>query len=249
MVTYIAWLGALVGAGVVGIGLRRRNVVTTVMGVALFGNAMTLSVFAPLLSLHGVREPIPHSARIQGAYWAIAGGAAMLAVLSTVLRDQDPDGTGIRPLRWIAAIAAAAALSVIAVPVCLASAREPSDDFLNAYGYLPGVLVYELLFALWLGAPMATLAIVLWRSDLGRLRLVTLSGCLVGMIWACWKTVGAMLRYIADIQLAAQSPVSVTLGCLAVGLGIGGIALLALPVVRETRAYDRRRRMQDLRLG
>lgn len=166
MVTYIAWLGALVGAGVVGIGLRRRNVVTTVTGVALFGNAMTLSVFAPLLSLHGVREPIPHSARIQGAYWAIAGGAAMLAVLSTVLRDQDPDGTGIRPLRWIAAIAAAAAASVIAVPVCLASAREPSDDFLNAYGYLPGVLVYELLFALWLGAPMATLAIVLWRSDL-----------------------------------------------------------------------------------
>lgn len=250
MVSYIAWLGALVGAGVAGIGLRRRNVVTTVMGVALFGNAMTLGVFAPLLSLQGVREPIPHSARIQGACWAIAGGAAMLAVLTTVIRDQGPGSvTARRPIRWIVATAAAAAASLIAVPVCLASAQEPSDDFLNAYGYLPGVLVYELLFALWLGAPMATLAIVLWSSDLGRLRLVTLSGCVVGVIWACWKIAGAILRYVADVELAAQSPVSVTLGCLAVVLGIGGIALLALRVVHETRAYDRRRRMQDLQHG
>lgn len=250
MVTYIAWLGALVGAGVACIGLKRRNVVTTVMGVALFGNAMTLSVFAPLLSIHGVREPIPHSARIAGAYWAIAGGATMLGVLATVFRDQAPGrATSHRPVRWIVAIAAAAAASAVAIPACLQQAQQPSDDFLNAYGYLPGVLIYQLLFALWLGVPMATLAVALWRSNLGRLRLFTLSGCVVGVIWALWKSVGATLRYVTDVELAVQSPVSVTLGCFAVVLGIGGILLLALPAFREARAYDRRRRMQDLRLG
>jgi hypothetical protein len=128
----------------------------------------------------------------------------------------------------------------------------PSANFLSDYGHHFNVVLYEAVFAIWIGLPAGFLGWTVVRSELGPLRFLVGLGGLCGVGWAVWKFAGTALIWIADVHMAEASPVSVTLGLLALGFCVSGSVLLGLEaafqVWRAGRTYRTARALEDSRL-
>ncbi|NNH72454.1 hypothetical protein HLB23_21765 [Nocardia uniformis] len=127
----------------------------------------------------------------------------------------------------------------------------PSNDFLNAYGGDVRVVVYQLVFAAWLGLPLGALGTFVFRFQRGLVRWCTVTGCLAGVGWAIWKVAGVAVRFITGDAIPLQSPVSVATAMTALALVVGGLlsgqVRDAVRRARENRTYALARRADDER--
>lgn len=72
----------------------------------------------------------------------------------------------------------------------------PSSDFLNDYRGDARIVVYELVFAAWLGLPSGALGTFVFRFHRGLTRWCVFAGCVAGMGWAIWKVTGVAVRFV-----------------------------------------------------
>ncbi|WP_405164696.1 hypothetical protein OG203_06150 [Nocardia sp. NBC_01499] len=221
------------------------------LGIGIACYALTMRLFARL-GVSGVRVPMTTEERVWAATFAVAAGTAMLALLLIIVKQQQ-DSPKTYQRRVIGLCVSAVVSTVVLRAVTWLPGPEllPSNDFLNAYGADFRVVVYELIFAAWLGLPLGALGVVVFRFQRGVTRWATFAGCVFGVGWAGWKVAGTAARYCTGNVIALESPVSVATGLTALTLLVGGLLSGqiggALRRARETREYTLARRADDER--
>ncbi|WP_135232808.1 hypothetical protein [Nocardia sp. CS682] len=209
-----------------------------------------MRIFAPL-GVGGARAPLTTDGRVWAATFAVVAGAAMLALL-LLIEGAQPAGTGThRRLRLLCGVAVVSAVVLRVVMWLPGPDLPPSSDFLNAYGGDARVVVYELVFAAWLGLPLGALGTFVFRFQRGVTRWCTFAGCLAGVGWAVWKVAGVAVRFITGDVIPLASPVSVATGVTSLALVVGGLVSGqlrdAVRQARENREYALARRADDER--
>lgn len=226
-VSIVAWSSAALGALLFFSGLIRTKPAQAVLGLSVAANALTLRSFVPL----GSGQPLSTMDRVWGASGATVGGWAVLSLLLAIhWSHRTGRSSWLDPgmlKRW-AGLTVLAVASIAALHETLLWPGQdlaPSTDFLNDYGDRPNVVAYQLIFAFWLGVPVALLGWTTWRFLRGAARWITTVGCGFGVFWAVWKIVGTILRYFSGDQIALESPVSVISASLSLVLVVVGLLI------------------------
>ncbi|MFI5783538.1 hypothetical protein [Nocardia sp. NPDC051570] len=247
----VSWLGFVVGLVVFGRGMWRGVTTQQLLGIAIAFYALGMRLFARL-GVSGVRVPMTTEQRVWAATFVVAAGTAMMALLLSI-RKQQRDSATTHRRRMVGLCGSAVASVVVLRAVTWLPGPElaPSNDFLNAYGGDLRVVVYELIFAAWLGLPLGILGMFVFRFQRGVTRWATVVGCVLGVGWAGWKVAGTAVRYVTGKVIALESPVSVASGVTALALLVVGLLAGqiggALRRARETREYTLARRADDER--
>lgn len=247
----VSWLGFLVGMVVFGRGMWRGVKTQQLLGMGIAFYALALRLHARL-GVAGVRVPMTTEERIWATTFSVGAGTAMLALLLIIVKQQrDVPGTHRRRVTWLCVSAVVSAVVLRALTWMPGPELLPSNDFLNAYGGDLRVVIYELIFAAWLGLPLGALGLFVFRFQHGFTRWSTFSGCVVGVVWAGWKVAGTAVRYFSGEVIPLESPVSVATGLLTLVLVLCGLLTGqiggALRRARETREYRLARRADDER--
>lgn len=249
-ISAVSWLGFTVGAVLVGRGMWRSRPAQQLLGAGIASYALSLRIFA-CLGVGGTRQPLTTDERVWAATFAVAAGAALSALLLVIVGSQHA-GTGTRRKLTLLGGAAVVSAAVLRVVMWLPGPYlPPSNDFLNDYGGDPRVVVYELLFAGWLGLPLGALGAFVFRFQRGAPRWITFTGCVTGVGWAMWKVAGVAVRFGTGDPIAWESPVSVASGMavlvlIVIGL-LSGQVRDAVRRARENRDYTLARRADDER--
>ncbi|MEV6770291.1 hypothetical protein AB0N05_16875 [Nocardia sp. NPDC051030] len=247
----MSWLGFLVGMVVFGRGMWRGVKTQQLLGIGIAFYALAMRQFARL-GVSGVRVPMTTDERVWAATFAVAAGTAMLALLLIIMK-QPRDSAKTHRRRVIGLCVSAVSSTVVLRAVSWLPGPEllPSNDFLNAYGADLRVVIYELIFAAWLGLPLGALGLFVFRFQRGITRWATFAGCVLGVGWAGWKVAGTAVRYFTGEVIPLESPVSVATGLTALTLLVSGLLSGqisgALRRARETREYTLARRADDER--
>jgi hypothetical protein len=253
----LAWGGVALGILIAARGGWYRRATTISFGACITFYCLTGENYLALVPRDGVRHLMTNSERIWGATSAVLAGCALVGALIAIRRNSlDPDGdewTDPDMHQRLMVLILGAAASVALVNMTLVHADlGPSANFLADYGHHFNVVLYEAVFAIWIGLPAGFLGWTVVRSELGPLRFLVGLGGLCGVGWAVWKFAGTALIWIADVHMAEASPVSVTLGLLALGFCVSGSVLLGLEaafqVWRAGRTYRTARALEDSRL-
>lgn len=249
-VSGVAWLGFGVGAVLFGRGMWRARPTQQLLGAGIASYALCLRLFAPL-GVAGVRAPLTTDGRVWAATFAVVAGAAMLALLLVIEGAQHAGNETRRRLSLLCGVAVVSAVILRVVLWLPGPDLPPSSDFLNAYGSDARIVVYELVFAAWLGLPSGALGTFVFRFQRGLARWCIVAGCLSGVGWAIWKVAGVAVRFVTGSLIPMESPVSVATGMTALALVVGGLLTGQLrDVLRRARAnreYALARRADDER--
>ncbi|HEY9314967.1 hypothetical protein [Williamsia sp.] len=253
----LAWTGVALGMVLAVRGGLYRQTATAAFGVCIVFYCLTAENYTNLVPDDGVRQVMNTSERIWGATSAVIAGCALVATLMAIRRgNSEPiagkhDITDLNQRIMLLVVAAAASIAVINLSL-VHSELTPSSDFITDYGHMFQVAVYQAVFAFWIGFPAGYLGWTVVRSELGPLRYLVGIGGVFGVLWATWKVFVTALIWIADINVAETSPVSVLLGFLALAFCVFGSLLLALTASfsawRTGRTYRTARAIEDRRL-
>jgi hypothetical protein len=253
----LSWTGVALGILIALRGGWYRRATTIVFGVCITFYCLTGENYLALVPDNGVRHLMTNAERMWGATSAVLAGCALVGALIAIRRNSiDPDGDEwtdpeLHQRVMILVLGAAASVAIINLTLVHAD-LAPSANFLSEYGHHFNVVLYEAVFAIWIGLPAGFLGWTVVRSELGPLRYLVGLGGLFGVAWAAWKFLGTALIWISDIRIAETSPISVTLGLLALGLCVSGSLLLSLEaafqVWRAGRTYRTARALEDRRL-
>ncbi|WP_207843485.1 hypothetical protein [Williamsia soli] len=253
----LAWTGVVLAALVALRGGWYRHATTISFGVCMAFYSLTGENYISLIPIGGVRDPLNTSERIWGATSAVIAGCALMGALMAIRRKSrdpgsdewtDPD---LHQRLMMLVLGAAGSVAIINLTL-VHSSFPPSADFLADYGHVFNVVLYEAVFSIWIGLPAGFLAWTVVRSELGKLRFVVGVGGIFAVAWSAWKIIGTGLVWAADIHVAENSPISVTLGLLALSFCMVGTLLLGLEaafrVWRAGRTYRTARALEDRRL-
>ncbi|WP_020106848.1 hypothetical protein [Nocardia sp. 348MFTsu5.1] len=253
----LAWVGVALGMMLAVRGGWYRQTATAAFGVCIVFYCLTGENYSTLVPEDGVRQAMNTSERIWGATSAVIAGCALVATLMAIrFGDNESDhggrsGPDLNQRIMLLVVAAAASIAVINLSL-VHSELTPSSDFLADYGHMYQVVVYQAVFAFWIGFPAGYLGWTVVRSELGPLRYLVGFGGLCGVLWAIWKVFVTALIWIAGIHIAESSPVSLCLGFLALAFCVFGSLLLALTASfsawRTGRTYRTARAIEDRRL-
>lgn len=252
IISSIAWCAVIVGALVVtGGGLRPSTVLHRLVGCAIVAYGLCLNNSAPMFA--STPQPLTTDERIWGVTWTVLGGWALLSVFMHI---HGADRTGTRtwrgkPINPYLVIFGIAVVSLLLARAGLQLTPDlaPSTDFLNDYGSRPGVIVYQLVFAVWVAAPASLLGFYTWRYRRGPARWIMSAGCLAGVWFGVWKVAGIAVRAVTGHKIPAASPVSTyaaaaTVGLLAMGL-VAGLIQTRYQRNKQERAYALARSSDD----
>lgn len=257
ILSWLAWISVVCGSVMIGQGIVSAIPTRSVLGASIVTFAMTLRTYAPLSPLDGDRRPLTTDERLWGATWTVLAGTAAASLLLAIWwahRTGERRWTTPGLRRHLVMLGGAAVLSATLLRVVLAlpgTNLRPSVDFLNDYGGDTRVLVYQLVFAAWLGGPVGALGLMTLIYQRGVTRWITTAGCAFGAYWAVWKAAGALVRYITGDAIAWESPVSVTVGTMSLVLVVLGLLIgacgSAIRRARQLRVYASARRADDFR--
>ncbi|MFJ9370548.1 hypothetical protein ACIRRA_39840 [Nocardia sp. NPDC101769] len=246
------WLAFLAGVVLFGRGMWHGVRTQQLLGVGIAFYALALRFYARL-GVSGARAPLTTDERVWSVSLSVAAGTSMLALLLLIARKKDgtAPGTNRPQTLWLCGSAIVSAIALRVVMWLPGPTLAPSTDFLNAYGSDLRVVVYELIFAAWLGLPLGALGVFVWRYQRGVARWYIFAGCMAGVGWAIWKIAGTAVRYVTGEAIPLESPVSVAVGLASLvlinGGLIGGQIGTAVRRARETREYMLARRADDER--
>lgn len=253
----LAWIGVGLAVLVALRGGWYRHATTISFGVCMAFYCLTGENYISLIPVDGVRDPMNTAERIWGATSAVLAGCALMGALMAIRRNsRDPDGSDwtdpvLHQRLMMVVLGAAGSVAVISLSL-VHSDLEPSANFIADYGHMFNIVLYEIAFATWIGLPAGFLAWTVMRSELGVLRYLVGVGGMFAVAWAVWKIIGTGLIWLADVHIAETSPVSVTLGLLALCFCMVGTLLLGLEaafrVWRAGRSYRSARALEDRRL-
>ncbi|KJR10441.1 hypothetical protein [Gordonia sihwensis] len=244
----IMLIGAAIGLSLGAVGAIKARTPTLLIGVAVLFYSLTGLTYVPLMGAPA--EPLDMMSRVWGAMTAVIAGACILGVVSENRNTLRGVADGPRS-RWTILLSMIAAVSLAAIYYVLKpySDLPASTDFLNEYGHLPGVFVYQIIFAIWIAVPASSLGFSLGRtSSLGWPRWLVAAGGACAAAWGIWK-VGGVFGAVAGIETAAASPVSVALGLSALVLCVSGLVIIRwrelIAARRERIAYRQERAAED----
>lgn len=253
----LAWIGVALGAMLAIRGALYRQTATTAFGVCVGFYCLTGETYTALVPEHGVRELLNTSERIWGATSAVIAGCALVATLMAIRRgNANPDAdihndSDLNQRIVLLVVAAAGSIAVLNLSL-VHSTLAPSADFLSDYGHMYQVAVYQVIFAVWIGFPAGYFGWTVVRSELGPLRYIVGIGGICGVLWAIWKIIVTATIWIGGIDIAENSPVSVTLGFLALAFCVMGALLLGMTASyaawQNGRIYRNARAIEDRRL-
>ena len=254
MIEWVAWASCVVGALLAGLGLVKAIPDRTVLGMGIIFYSLTLHTYSPLL-IFGERQPLTTEDRIWGATFAVLGGWSFLILALAVLhasRTQKEDWANPALRRDLSILSIAAVSSALALRLELSSGHfAPTADFLNVYGDDHRVVLYQLTFLPWIAVPVGVLGYMTWKYSSGLSKVVTIAGCMCGVLWGIWKLTGVVFRFVAGDSIGIESPVSVGLGFLTVLLVICGLGIFgagnAWRRVSAMISYGWNRRVDDAR--
>lgn len=197
--------------------------------------SLTGVTYVPLIG--SPADPLSVLDRMWGAMTAVIAGAAVLGVVATVGRGRrEADADQSRRAMIIVALFAAVSLAGIYYAMKPYRELEPSADFLNQFGSLGGVVMYQILFALWISIPASALGWSVGASqELGWPRWLVGAGGACAAAWGTWKIIGVVVVDMADGSVPAASPVSVSLGLSALVLCVCGLTLVRVHARRGLR--------------
>lgn len=253
----LAWMGVALGAMLAIRGALYRQTATTAFGVCVAFYCLTGETYTALVPDDGVRHVMSTSERIWGASSAVIAGCALVASLMAIRRGNSNPGSDLHNdpdlNQRIVLLVVAAAASIAVINLALVhSTLAPSANFLSDYGHMYQVAMYQVVFAIWIGFPAGYLGWTVVRSELGPLRYTVGFGGLCGVLWAIWKIIVTATIWIGRVDIAENSPVSVTLGFLALAFCVIGALLLGLTASfsawQNGRTYRNARAIEDRRL-
>ncbi len=257
VVSIIAWSAASLGALLAVRGFLRALPAQSIFGVGFAAYALALLPYAQL-GLFGGGRALSTLERTWGATASTVGGWAVLSLLLAIHwshRTGRPSWTDPAMFKRLAALSVAAIVSIVTLHLTLEwpgqAPLPPSTDFLNDYGDRRNVVVYQLLFATWLGVPVGMLGVTTWKFRSGVARWVTSIGCGFGVFWAVWKICGILVRFLTGDRIAIESPVSVTTGVITLVLVLAGLLIGmingSIASIVAQRGYSAARRADDER--
>jgi hypothetical protein len=235
VMTGVMWAGCAAGLIMCGSGWVRARTQSLLMGMTIAFYSLTGATYVPLIG--SPAEPLSVIDRMWGAMTAVIAGGAVLGVVATnSLSRRDADADQSRRATIIVSLFAAVSLAGIYYSMKPYWKLAPSADFLNESGSLGGVVVYQILFALWISIPAGALGWSIGVSDeLGWPRWLVAAGGGCAAAWGLWKILGVLVVQVLDSAVPAASPVSVTLGLSALVLCVSGLILVRVRGRREVR--------------
>lgn len=248
------WSFALVGLVVAARGGWYQNVIPVAFGMCLLFYSLTGENYVPLTDPG--RSPLTTPERTWGATSAVLGGCACVGVMMALRQKEQRDAgldewTDSRLQRRLLFLVLLASVSIAAINMGLSRYNlAPSSNFLTDYGRLPGVVVYEIVFAAWIMIPVGTLGWTAFKAPrIGPARWLVAVGGLFGVIWGAWKIAGVIAILTTGSHVADESPVSVALGLSTLTTNIVGVvACVAYFLVvnrRGSQWYQRQRDAED----
>lgn len=246
--SFVMLISAAIGLSLGIVGAIKARTPTLLIGVAILFYSLTGLTYVPLMG--SPAEPIDMMSRAWGAMTAIIAGACILGVVSETRSTLRGAADEVRS-RWTILLSMLAAISLAAIYYVLQPYRNlpASSDFLNEYGHLTGVFIYQIIFAIWIAVPASALGYSLARTrSFGWPRWLVAAGGASAAAWGIWK-VGGVFGTVAGIEIAAASPVSVALGLSALVLCVSGLVIIRwrelLAARRERIAYRQERAAED----
>lgn len=239
VLTAVMWVGCAIGLVMCGSGLLRARTQSLLMGMTIVFYSLTGVTYVPLIGSPG--EPLSVIDRMWGAMTSVIAGGAVLGVVATIaLRRKEADADQSRRATIAVSLLAAVSLAGIYYSMKPYWELEPSADFLNQFGNLGGVVVYQVLFALWISVPASALG---WsigvNQDLGWPRWLVFAGGACAAAWGAWKILGVTVVDVLDGSVPAASPISVALGLSALVLCVLGLILVRVHARRGLRTQQR----------
>lgn len=239
------------GAGIViaSLGIFHSRVSSLALGACVVSYSLTGLTYIPLL--YQPASPLSVMDRMWGAMTAVLAGAALVGVVMAALLGEDTSRAG-RVRTWAMVTTMFALLSLAGIYFSLRAYSQlpPSTDFLNDYAHLTGVVIYQCIFAVWIAFPAGALGVSNVRArQLGWPRWLVFAGGMSGVCWGVWKITGVLWNRVLDEHIRLESPVSVTLGLIALVLCVAGLIMVGVRGRRELRTdrahYIRRRSLED----
>lgn len=198
------------------------------LAFALGTIATALTLSAPgTLALTALFEPVPNITRLIGDALAMVAAFCVLAMLAHTVASPT---TAVRRT-MIAAIVLVGCVAAM-VALLLRAHTQFTVEFATTYGDNRGAIVYEALYVAYMCWGMISF---IWlirryaRRDGDRLMRwglrINMVAAGVGLTWAAWKIVNAVVVVVKAHPITEQAGVSELLGALVVGLIAAGVTL------------------------